>query len=86
MNITGFKQVTYNQLQAIIMKEKSPEVSDAQIAVALGVKTTQTVKNAFQKDEQKVSDELLTSLISIIGITGIVVWEKGRKSYFVKTK
>lgn len=86
MNISGYKQVTYSQLQVLIGRGRNPGTSDAELAVAVGVKTTQTIKNALQKNGQKVSDQILSHLISIIGIDACVVWNKGARNYYVKNK
>lgn len=86
MEIKGYKKVTYNQLQDLIKKAKEGNKSDVEIAAALKVETTQTVKNAMQKDTQKVSDKILTSLINIVGLTGCVIWESGERNYYVKNK
>ena len=84
MEIKGYKEITYNQLQSLITKNKEGNKSDVEIAFALKVETTQTVRNAMQKDEQKVSDKILSSLIGIVGLNGIVVWSNGVRHYFIK--
>lgn len=83
MEIKGYKEVTYNQLQSLITKNKEGNKSDVEIAVALKVETTQTVRNAMQKDEQKVSDKILSLLLCIVGIDGFVLWNNGVRSYYV---
>lgn len=89
MKVTGYKQVSYDLLQELMgekfnnYKEVHTEI---QLAVAINVKSPQTVRNAFQKDMQMVSDEVLTTLIEAIGINGCVIWEKGVRNYYVKSK
>lgn len=89
MKVTGHKQVSYSELQGLMetkynkYKEQSTEM---QLAVAIEVRSPQTVRNAFQKDMQMVSDEVLTTLIEAIGINGCVIWEKGVRNYYVKSK
>jgi len=89
MNISGYKQVTYLRLQQLMAakyekyKEGSSEIL---LAVSLNVKSSQTVRNAFQQDMQMVSDSILTSIIEAIGLNACVVWEKGQRNYFVKGK
>ena len=39
---------------------------EIEIALKVGVKTTATVKNAFRKDMQIVSDEVLTKIMETI--------------------
>lgn len=86
MEIKGYKKITYNQLQDFIKKAKEGNISDVQIAVDLKVETTQTVRNATQKDEQKVSDKILSSLINIVGLDGFVFWRNGIRNYYISNK
>lgn len=86
MEIKGYKKITYNQLQEFIKKAKEGNKSDVEIAVALKVETTQTVRNATQKDEQKVSDKILSSLINIVGLDGFIFWHNGIRSYYISNK
>lgn len=89
MNIAGHKQVTYSELQKL-MEEKynayKVNNNEIHLAVAINVKSPQTVRNAFQQNMQVVSDEVLTSVTDAIGLPACIVWEKGQKNYFVKGK
>ena len=89
MNIIGYKQVDYKQLQQEMQKRYADYregKSEIDLAVAINIKSTQTVRNAFRQDYQMVSDELLTSLNKAIGLNTCVVWENGVRNYFIPKK
>jgi hypothetical protein len=60
------------------------ELKDIEIALAVGVKSTATVRNAFRKDAQVVSDEVLTNIMQTIKLDGFVLWNKGKRFYYIR--
>jgi len=89
MNIIGYKQVDYKQFQQEMQKKYAfyrESKSEIDLAVAINIKSTQTIRNAFRQDYQMVSDELLTSLNKVIGLNTCVVWENGVRNYFIPKK
>lgn len=84
MNITGYKKVNYPHLVGLMNEAK--EDSEMQLALAIGIKSAQTIKNAFQCSDQIISDKVLTTLTEKIGINAVVIWEKGVRNYYVKSK
>ena len=53
------------------------------IAYEIGVKTPATVRNAFNKEKQIVSDKVLTDIMDTVKINGFVVYHRGEKKYFI---
>jgi len=89
MKITGYKTVSYNDLQKILQAKYADyrtKNSEIELAVAIGVNSAQTVRNAFQEDMQMVSDTLLTKIMTNIGFNGFVLWKDGNRYYYVKGK
>ena len=85
--IKGYCQVTYNELQGSLKDAYTNcEKTDVSIASEIGVRSSATVKNALAFDEQKVSDEILTKIFHCIGFVGFVVWQNGKRIYYIKTK
>lgn len=87
MKVDGFKKVDYPTLQEEIKKvydsDKLPEIK---IASDINVKSVQTVKNAFSPTDQIVSDQVLTNILDMVGLDSFIVWEKGERTYYIKTK
>lgn len=87
MKITGYKTVSYNELQGQLQSvyaDYRENKSEIELAVAINVKSPQTVRNAFQEEMQMVSDDILTKVMGCIGFTGFVMWKDGQRLYYVK--
>ena len=87
MIIQGYKEVTYPELQKLMDSKYADyklSSSEIKLAVAINVKSPQTVRNAFTQDMQMVSDGIFTSVIQEIKLDACVLWEKGQRTYFVK--
>lgn len=84
ITITGYREVKYTELvEAIQAHKQNSGKSDMQIAIEIGVSTQNTVKN-INNDEQIVSDKVLTNTMQSIDLEGIVVWNRGQKTYYIK--
>lgn len=87
IKITGYKEIAYLDLIAVLGEyQKDSGKSDVQVAAEIDVKTQATVKNAFNKEAQIVSDKVLTDIMKSIGIEGFVLWSNGTKQYYVSNK
>lgn len=89
MKITGFKPVSYNDLQRLLQTKYSEyraNNSEIDLAVAIGVGSAQTVRNAFRDDLQMVSDTILTKVMCGLGFNGFILWKDGERLYYVKGK
>ena len=83
IQINNYKQVTYSAFQkALDIHFDKCELKEIEIALKVGVKTTATVKNAFRKDIQIVSDEVLTKIMETIKLDGFVLWVNGKRYYY----
>lgn len=87
MKITGYKEIVYEDLVGVLSKHQS-EIgkSDIQVAAEIDVKTPATVKNAFNKDKQIVSDKVLTDIMACVELDGFVLCREGEKYYYVSNK
>lgn len=85
--IKGFRNVTYNDLQKELNRtfQRSGK-SLPELAVSADLTSTAGVKNAFEYDEQKVSDKTLTSILGTVGLEAMVIWVNGERKYFISTK
>lgn len=89
MNFTEYEEISYKNLQ----KEKLSKAwadyllrngNEAKLANTLQMKTTQSVRNAFNQDKQVLSDELFNCFLDAMGLDAFVVWNKRKRKYFVK--
>lgn len=85
IQVADYRQVSFSTFQKEMDShfEKS-ELKDIEIAIVVGVKSTATVRNAFRKDAQVVSDEVLTKIMETIKLDGFVLWNKGKRFYYVR--
>jgi len=85
--IKGYKPVPYNDLQKELDSSfKRSGKSYAELAVAADLISTATIKNAFDLDEQRVSDKTLTRIFDYIGMEAIIVWKNGERHYYISKK
>lgn len=84
MKIEGFKKVDYDTIQTEMSKLHKPdELPEISIAAQIGVKSVQTVKSAFNKENQIVSDEVLSGVLGQLGITSLIVWQNGQRNFYI---
>lgn len=85
IQIQGFKNVTYQAFQKEMeARFDASGKKEIELALKLGLKSTATIKNAFRKDEQVVSDEVLSGLMDLIDLRGFVLWIEGKRNYYIK--
>lgn len=85
IQLENYKEVTYLAFQKQMESHFDKcELKDIEIAVTVGVKSIETVKNAFRKDYQIVSDKVLTKIMETIKLDGFVLWNKGKRFYYVR--
>jgi len=78
IQVNDYRQVSFSAFQ----KEMDTHFDKCELAV--GVKSTATVRNAFRKDAQVVSDEVLTKIMETIKLDGFVLWNNGKRYYYVR--
>jgi hypothetical protein len=85
IEINNYKAVSYSAFQKEMdyFFSKS-ELKEIEIAIKVGLKSTATVKNAFRKDAQIVSDEVMTNIMGVINLDGFILWNKGKRIYYIK--
>lgn len=84
-NMNDYTEVKYPAFQkAMDEKFTALNVKEIEIAMKVGLKSVATVKNAFRKDVQVVSDEVMSRVMDIIGLDGFVVWRSGKRFYYIK--
>lgn len=85
--IKGYKAVGYEELQADFNAAfKESGKSPAQLAADTDINSTTTIYSAFNKEEQLVSDKILTSLFRTLQFEAFIMWQNGEKLYFMKSK
>jgi hypothetical protein len=83
-NFNGYKEVSYNAFQDIMHSYfVESKLREIEIAFKIGLKSAATVKNAFKKDSQIVSDEVMSHIMNIIGLDGFILWSNSKRKYFV---
>lgn len=86
IEIQGYNKVNYQKFQTEMdARFANCELSELEIAVKLGLKSAATIKNAFRKDNQIVSDEVMTGIMDLIELRGFVLWFNGERYYYIKT-
>ena len=84
IKIEGYKQVEYPEFVSVMEEhKKASQKPDIQIANEIQVKSSATVKNAFNKGTQMVSDKILTKVLSSINMDGFVLWNDGKANFYV---
>jgi len=85
IQINGYLNVSYSTFQKEMDAsfEKS-QLKELEIALSVGLKSIATVKNAFRKDNQIVSDEVMSKIMQLIGIDGFILWIQGTRFYYIK--
>ena len=87
MVIDGYKEVTYFELINKLKEYRDySKKSNAQIAVQLGFRASQTLANALNQNEQNVKDSTLTKIMQHLELDGAIVWINGEKHYYISTK
>jgi len=85
--IKGYKPISYADLTKELNKVfDSSGKSYPDLAVAAEVNSTQTIKFAFDGETQKVSDKVLTSILSTLEMSAFILWFQGEKFYYIKSK
>ena len=86
IEIQGFKNVNYQTFQKEMQARfDASDKKEIELALKLGLKSTATIKNSFRKDEQIVSDEVMSGLMELIDLRGFILWLGGKRYYYVKT-
>ncbi len=84
IKVEGYKIVEYLELQKKLHNAfEQSEKNHIQIAVEVGIKSSLTIKNAFNLDEKSVSDKVLTQVMKNVGVDGFIVWVKGERRYYL---
>jgi len=84
-NMNDYTEVKYHVFQKHMDEKFSAlNVKEIEVALKVGLKSVATVKNAFRKDVQVVSDEVMSKVMDIIGLDGFVVWRSGKRFYYIK--
>lgn len=78
-------ELNYSQFQKLMdLQFEKCGLTEIEIALKVGLKSTATIRNAFRKDTQIVSDEVMTKVMHEIGLNGFIVWDNGKRCYFAK--
>lgn len=84
IQVSNYKEVSYSEFQnALDFAFHGCALTELEIAIKVGVKTTATIKNAFRKDAQIVSDEVLSKIMKTIKLNGFILWVNGQRYYYV---
>lgn len=87
ITITGYKKVEYNGLQKALKSSIDKNaITIPKIAVDIGVKSTETIKNAMRLDGQIASDKVLCKVMEAVGVDGLIVYSGNEKYYYIKSK
>jgi len=87
IDISGYKQTGYNDFRVALYEAfKTCGKPKIQIAANIKVNSPATISNALEADKQKVSDEVLTSVMKSVGLSGFVIWIFGKRYYYIKNK
>jgi hypothetical protein len=85
IQVQGYKEVSYSGLQKEMdYRFEASDFTEIEIAIAVKVKSTATIKNAFRKDAQIVSDEVMTNVMKVIGVDGFILWVNAKRFYYIK--
>lgn len=87
ITITGYKEVDYSSFQTALHKAFIDSgKKEILIAAEIDVKTPATVNNAFDTENQIVSDKVLTGVMQSIRLNGFVVWQNKERKYFISKR
>lgn len=86
ITINGYKQFTYTEfLKTLRVQHERSGKKEMKIALDIDVKSPATILNAFNEEEQIVSDKVLTKIMKSIGLAGFIVWDNGKRFYLLPT-
>lgn len=85
ITIPSYKPAKYPELQKVLNTAcDKTEKTHLQIAADINVKSVATISNALKNETQTVSDQVLTNIMTSVGISGIIVWDNGERYYYLK--
>lgn len=85
ITIKNYKQVKYSEIIDLLKEAKNMSgKNDFEIALELKIKSQTTIRNLTCEYAQKVSDEKLSSFMSLLGLSAAIVYVNGERMYFVK--
>lgn len=85
IKITGYDPIQYRHFIGKLREciEQS-EKHMIKIATEINIKSTLTITNSLNEQQQVVSDKVLTGIMKSVGMDGFVLWFKGEKYFYVK--
>jgi len=84
MVIDGYKEVTYFELICKLKEYRDyNKKSNAQIAVDLDFRASQTVVNALNYNIQNVKDSTLSRVMEYFEFDGFIMWKNGKKYFYI---
>jgi hypothetical protein len=87
VKITGYKLVNYSDFQKKLhISYVDSKKSLVDLSSCVGVRSQATVNNCFNTTAQMVSDNVLTKLMDCLGMDGFILWHKGLRTYYIKSK
>ena len=87
MNLSDYEVTNYKQfLKALHLHKADCDKTEVRLASDIGVKSVLSVRNCFDGSKQIVSDAVLTKLMEVLKLDGIIVWNKGIRYYYIKSK
>ena len=85
--VKGYKNVgylTFKELLSIKLKKSGKKNID--LATSLELSSPETIRVVFKRETQTVSDTVLTKLMNTLKVDGFVLWNKGIRYYYIKSK
>ena len=87
ITVKGYTQLTYSNFQRFLHKAfVDSKKKEIEIASDLGLSSPNTIRNAFDVNQQRVSDKVLTGVMKSLGINGFVVCKDESKFYYISNK
>jgi len=87
MEIKGYKEVTYQELQSVLHKKNADaNMHEINMAASVNVKSVGTIRNVFNTEEQTASDEVLTKVFNVLNLPAFVLWFNGQRKYYLSNK
>lgn len=87
MDLSNYTPIDYNVLQdQLAVRRKAAGIHDFDLASKINIKSVTTINNAFNKDKQITSDQVLTKIFEALDVDAIVSWINGERRYFISTK
>lgn len=84
IQLEDFRKVEYSELKTIVSKRLVKCNKTIKNLCAVMDVTEPSIRSIYLNETQKVSDWIITTVVDILGIDAMIIWNKGKRFYYIK--